>query len=262
MNLQNKFSGCFFPSGSFYIFLENKDVLKSHKAEIEEFINSQNQPTRVKFIFSNSSFESSQIKFQNYQTTDYQTNFLSLNKQNKFTLQNSNLLNWQKNYQINFVIKKVNPNLKQDYELVKDYILNSFGVNFIKQDGVLTGISDEFKTTKIEQNFDKSIFDKRLLNYYIIDKEGLNVAFFSLFNFNQQTYLQSVSGLTSQPSSTQKKLPILLSGIVELLNFDSKFVNTQELIFSNSHPKVTQSYKDLGAFEAVEIAGLVLKKAF
>jgi hypothetical protein len=220
-------------------------------SENQEIIS--NQPNKLKVIFDNYDLATIQSQlgncFKGCKITPYNSNFFKLHKDNLSNLiTKSSKLNWQ-NYENEFEIKPYSTDQK---EILLNILLNSFAVNFTRDDSGKSVItSNKVKEKYILENFEKHIANSNLFTFIIYSKIGEIVGTFGLTLTGNEVQLSSVAGRFVDFSNFrifvgEKKLPVISAAFVEMFKSHEPFVGLKTLTFSNSKLSVIKFYSELG----------------
>jgi hypothetical protein len=211
------------------------------------------QPKNIKVIYDN--YEESEVAnalltaLPDVSLSPYSTTFFHLTKTEINNLVSQyNDLNWA-SYHDDF---EINLYEDEDKKTLINLLLNSFAVNFAKDEKSKTIITDnESKQKYILNNFDTNIANPDMRTYIIRSKIGEIVGSFSLTRIAGEVQLSSVAGRFLDSGSQVaysggKKLPLLSAAFVEIFEHDENYSDMETLSFSNSKSSVIKFYLDLG----------------
>lgn len=193
---------------------------------------------------------------------EYQTNFFKVEISQIHNLLSSQpILDWQ-TYQNQFSWRRFNPKSSDDIEILKDFMLSSFGVDFKKtESGLVESVPNPVKQEKIQQNLTKSYTDNQNQIYLIFSKDSQAAGAFSLTDVCGDIQLNSVAGMSSQKTDLKvKKLPLILACVFDVVRCSEEFDTPQKLTFSNSKDKVSAIYSSFGISKNSERKGLFVQK--
>jgi hypothetical protein len=197
-----------------------------------------------------------QIKFK---ILDYNTNFFIATKADSQRLVEQNpTLNWT-NYKSNFYYKIVSKEDLEVQKILKNFMLNSFGVDFVYENGRVLPKKNDQKQEKIENNFAKALANPNLEMVLVSKNNSDLVGCYALISLNKDLQLYSVAGMSTLKMCVEKKLPILMSSLLSIFNNSKKYEHFEKLTLSNSKQKVSEIYKNLGLAKNNDRKGLILE---
>jgi hypothetical protein len=200
--------------------------------------------------------DSKQIKSK---ILDYNTNFFVATKVDSKRLTEQNpTINWL-NYKSNFSYKIVSKEDLKAQEILKNFMLNSFGVDFVYENDKVLPKKNDQKQQKITNNFAEA-FGNPSLEMILVSKNNSDlVGCYALAGLNKDLQLYSVAGMSSLKMCVEKKLPILMSSLLSIFNNSKKYEHFEKLTLSNSKQKVSEIYKNLGLAKNYDRKGLILE---
>lgn len=267
------------PDSTFFLIIPNNLSPNSFNKALIEYKNKFEENCEVRIIWDKIGCEleikkklqeiickNSKNKFE---ILDYKTNFFRFDRNNLTELlKQKPELNWQK-YQTEFSYEEIS---KEDFskkEVFKNFMLNSFGVNFIKENNKMICQTNSKKQKKIQGNFE-IIWQNPSLKMILVSKKKIQgnfnqidaqefVGCYCLTSVYQDLQLYSVAGISNLKMCSEKKLPILMSSLVNIFAKDTTYQKCKKLTLSNSKSKVAKIYENLGASPNPERAGFVVQ---
>jgi hypothetical protein len=269
--IQNKHIKSFIvPDGSHYLAIcshtSKKDIFNEIPNFREDFLNSPktritwDDPTLADDILNTLEKLTADFDYPRH-IKKYQTNFFKTEiSELRETIQNHPQISWQ-NYETEFFWRKFDAQNPDDIWLLRDFMLNSFGVDFkTNQEGMVEAAPNETKRDKIIKNLSNAYLNTENQIYFVFDKNNLPAGCFTLIDVCGDIQLNSVAGISGLPSPKVRKLPLILAAVFNVLELDAQFKNAQKLTFSNSKDKVSQIYTSLGIKRNLQRQGFFVEK--
>jgi hypothetical protein len=184
----------------------------------------------------------------------YNSNFFILDK-----MQSTIWLD--KNPFIGFKIKQILFENKEEVELIKNLIINSFAIKITKGAQLQTIIEgDEIRAKSILAKFDQSFLQPSLKTFLVKSDLDEIVGCYSLIKIGNEVQLSGVAGRTALENSYKgKKLVVLCQAMISSFLTESEFGDVNYLTLSNSKKPVAQMYRDLDIPENHSRKGLLVE---
>jgi len=196
------------------------------------------------------------LNFQPYETVFYKLKLSEIGAQ----IKNYPEVNWER-YSSKTSFKLVKSVESPDYEIVKNFVLNSNGVEFSKKDGI-TIIEPNQEMQKVITEKLPEVIGSSENNIYLVSNNigSQFVGCFDLVKVNtEEVQLHYTSGKASKLELfLGKKMPILTAAILEILKTEYK--DYKYLTFSNKDKATKNVYQDVGFQVEPERKCILVKK--
>lgn len=235
------------PDCSLYSFFseipDKNDLDKLSKLILKSFKNFSPIKKIRLFLTSDNIFNQDLNKFleskPQIKVNNWNTNFFTTHYHDILSIYNQN----NSYYDKYFEIIKINNSTGANYQILKDFILTSFGRDYSSNPPVLK----LEKISLVDRFLPLVVSEENLSIFLIKDKDGEYIASFSIYKNKDQLQLHSVSGFKSSPTlNKSKKLPIISWAVCKVFFEMAKENNLSQLIFTSSKPKLVENYLNLG----------------